>query len=73
MTALTAVEVVDKLTSSVEVGSEEDQNTENLDIIADVLSEVITLINVGDFTANQEACYYMLVSKLLDRLISVHV
>ena len=49
---------MDVLSSSVGVGSEEDQTTNNLDIIANVLSDVTTLIEEGDFIANEEACSY---------------
>ena len=48
------MEVVDELSSSVEVGSEEDQTTDNLNIIAGVLNDVTGLINSGDFFANLE-------------------
>ena len=51
------MDVVDELTSSVEDGSEEDQTTDNLNIIAGVLNDVTGLINSGDFLANLEVLF----------------
>ena len=47
---------MDALSSSVEVGSEEDQNSNILGIIADVLNDVTILIEDGGYSANPEAC-----------------
>lgn len=53
MTADTAVEVVSVLTSRVGDGSEEDQNTENLVAINDILNSVTDLIGTGNLSADE--------------------
>ena len=60
VTADTAVEVVGDLTSTVGEGSDEDQNTENLEVISDVLNSVTGLISTGNFTANENVHMYVL-------------
>ena len=54
ISAETAVAVVSNLTSIIEVGTEEDQNAENLGVINNILSSVTKLIGTGNFTASKE-------------------
>lgn len=59
MNADTAVVVVNNLTSTVEMGSEEDQNTKILEVINDVLDRVTDLIDTVNFTANENVHTYV--------------
>ena len=61
VTADTAVEVVNDLTSTVGEGSDEDQNTENLEVINEVLSTVTELIGTGNFTANEDVRIFCMI------------
>ena len=68
VTADTAVEVVGDLTSTVGEGSDEDQNTENLEVINEVLNSVTDLISTGNFTANEHVCMRCIVLYFLSQI-----
>ena len=70
VTADTAVEVVSDLTSTVGEGSDEDQNTENLEVINEVLSTVTELIGTGNFTANEDVRIFCMIDMYIFSLSS---
>ena len=54
ITVLSAEDVVNNLTSNIEVSSDEDQTTEVLNVIRDVLGNVTNLITSGNFSATED-------------------
>ena len=54
MTAESASELVQNITSALGSTNEEDQTTDNLNLVTNVLEDVVGLLNQGNFTIDED-------------------